>query len=104
MRCNRWKDIDRARRLLNLPEKITRMEIVKAYRNCCRDIHPDKNPDINTSEEMVRLNKAYRLLIEYADRYEIKLSPDNEEGMTDGEWWMYHFGQDPIWTGDHEEE
>ena len=102
MRHNRWKDIDQARKLLKLPEQVTRIEILEAYRHRCRDLHPDRNPDIDTSEKMVRLNTAYRVLMEYSDRYEIKLSP-NEDGMTEGEWWMHHFGQDPIWTGDHEE-
>lgn len=103
MRHNRWKDIDQARKLLKLPEQVTRIEILEAYRRRCRDLHPDRNPGIDTSEEMAGLNAAYSILMEYSDRYEIKLNP-NEDGMTEGEWWMYHFGQDPIWTGDHEEE
>jgi hypothetical protein len=46
---------------------------------------------------MAKLNAAYKILMEYVDRYEIKLNP-NQDGMTEGEWWMHHFGQDPIWT------
>jgi DnaJ-class molecular chaperone len=103
MRHNRWKDIDQARKFLKLPEQVTRIEILEAYRHRCRVLHPDRNSGIDTSEEMARLNAAYRILMEYVDRYEIKLSL-NQDGMTEGEWWMHHFGQDPIWTGDHEEE
>jgi DnaJ-class molecular chaperone len=103
MMHNRWKDIDQARKFLKLPERVTRIEILEAYRHRCRDLHPDGNPGIDTSEEMVRLNAAYSILMEYSDRYEIKLN-QNEDGMTEGEWWMHRFGQDPIWTGDHKEE
>ncbi|MFO8241349.1 MAG: hypothetical protein R6T90_10190 [Dissulfuribacterales bacterium] len=52
---------------------------------------------------MAKLNAAYQILMDYVDRYEIKLNP-NQDGMTEGEWWMHHFGQDPIWTGDYEKE
>jgi curved DNA-binding protein CbpA len=69
MRHNRWKDIDQARKLLKLPERVTRIEILEAYRHRCRDLHPDRNPGINTSEEMARLNAAYSILMEYSDRY-----------------------------------
>ncbi len=100
---NRWKDIDQARKFLKLPERVTRIEIQKAYRCCCRNLHPDKNACINTSEKMAKLNAAYQILMDYVDRYEIKLNP-NQDGMTEGEWWMHHFGQDPIWTGDYEKE
>ncbi len=103
MRSDRWKNIDSARKLLRLPEQVTRIEILEAYRRRCRDLHPDRNPDTDTSESMVELNTAYRILMDHSDRYEIKLSP-NEDGMTEGEWWMHHFGQDPIWVGDHEED
>jgi len=103
MRHNRWKDIDQARKFLKLPERVTRIEILEAYRRRCRDLHPDRNPDIDTSEEMAKLNSAYSILMEYSDRYEIKLNP-NEDGMTEGEWWMHNFGQEPIWTGGHKEE
>ncbi|MBW2164111.1 MAG: J domain-containing protein, partial [Deltaproteobacteria bacterium] len=91
MRHNRWKDIDQARKFLKLPEQVTRIEILEAYRHRCRDLHPDRNSGIDTSEEMAKLNAAYKILMKYVDRYEIKLNP-NQDGMTEGEWWMHHFG------------
>jgi preprotein translocase subunit Sec63 len=100
MKGDRWKLIDQARSILGLPEKVTRNEIREAYRRASRQIHPDHS---NSSEEdMARLNAAYRLLMEYSDSYRISLKP-NEDGMNDTEWWMYHFGQDPIWGGEKEE-
>jgi len=103
MKNTRWKDIEHARQCMGLPEQVTRIEILEAYRRCCRDLHPDKNPGIDTSKEMAQLNMAYRTLIDYIDTYKIELSP-NEMGMTDAEWWIQRFGQDPIWVGDHKED
>ena len=103
MKPDYWKEIDHARVLLRLPERVTRLEILEAYRRRCRECHPDQNPGIDTYENMVDLNKAYRTLMDYSDKYEIRLSP-NEDGMTEGEWWMHHFGHDPVWTGNHREE
>ncbi len=103
MKTKKWDAIEHARKFLKLPEQVTRIEILEAYRRCCRDLHPDKNPGIDTSEEMAQLNMAYRTLIDYVDTYKIELCP-NEMGMSDDEWWFHRFGQDPIWVGDHREE
>lgn len=98
MKFSRWKDIDEARKLLELPAEVTRLEIQEAYRKKCREFHPDQAGD-ETSAQMISLNSAYKVLMDYVDNYTIKFGP-NEEGMTDEEWWMYHFGQDPIWTSE----
>lgn len=103
MSRNRWNDIRTARRILGLPEMVTRAEIQDAYRLKCRDLHPDRNPGVDTSEDMAEINAAYRLLMEYADGYTMRLCP-NEDGMTDQEWWMHRFGQDPLWAGDRTDE
>jgi DnaJ-class molecular chaperone len=99
MDVKRWEHIAEAGRILRLPEDVTRSEIQEAYRRRCRELHPDRNEG-DTEDEMTRINAAYRLLMDYCDHYRIKLEP-NENGMTGGEWWMLHFGQDPIW---HSEE
>ncbi|MGQ9500138.1 MAG: J domain-containing protein [Dissulfurimicrobium sp.] len=101
MQNNRWDEIESARQLLGLSNEVTRNEIQEAYRAKSRELHPDRSHD-QTSNDMIRLNKAYRLLMEYADSYKIKLYP-TEEGMTDEEWWMCRFGHDPIWVGDSKE-
>lgn len=101
MKNNKWYKIESARKLLGLPDEVTRDEIQDAYRAKSRELHPDRNPD-RASDDMTRLNKAYRLLMDYADSYKIRLCP-TEEGMTDEERWMHQFGHDPIWVGDNEE-
>jgi len=103
MKPKRWEAIDKARRLLGLTEKASRNEIRQAYMRACKLSHPDKAKDGEASEKyMAQLNAAYRLLMEYSDNYRITFLP-NEDGMDDAEWWFYHFGQDPIWTGEKEE-
>ncbi|MDA8162647.1 MAG: J domain-containing protein [Desulfobacteraceae bacterium] len=101
MKSHKWHEIESAKKLFGLPNEVTRGEIQDAYRERSRRLHPDQNPD-HVSDEMARLNRAYKLLMNYADCYKIKLYP-TEEGMTDEEWWMHHFGEDPIWTGNREE-
>ncbi len=80
-----------------MPEQVSRREILDAYREKSRRVHPDLNPQ-DRSGLMEELNSAYRLLMDYADDYKMRLTP-NEDGMNDEEWWMHHFGQDPIWGG-----
>ncbi|NDY41588.1 DnaJ domain-containing protein [Dissulfurirhabdus thermomarina] len=95
MAHNSWDDIARARRLLGLPEEVSLEEIKDAYRRRCRRLHPDL--EAGDEGEMARLNWAYRLLVGYAERYRIQLTP-NRSGMSDEELWMEQFGQDPIWN------
>ncbi|OCC16221.1 hypothetical protein DBT_0038 [Dissulfuribacter thermophilus] len=92
----RWKEIEKARRLLGLPPKTSRIEIQEAYRKKCREIHPDHTGKRDLEEELQRINSAYRLLMDFADRYQMDLTK-NEDGMTDEEWWFHHFGSDPVW-------
>ncbi len=109
MTGERWKLIEEARQILGLPEKVCRHEIREAYKRVSVRLHPDKRDGekldgepLCEQEQMAKLNAAYRLLMEYADYYRMSLKP-NEDGMNDTEWWMYHFGQDPVWGGKKEE-
>ena len=102
MKQGRWREIDRARRLLGLTEKASRSEIRKAYKNACQLCHPDRIEHGDSQEKMAEINSAYRLLIDYSDGYRISFLP-NEDGMNDSEWWFFHFGQDPIWGGEKED-
>lgn len=101
MNGHKWNEIAWARRILELPEEVTRKEIQAAYRRKGRKLHPDAATG-RDSAEMVDLNRAYSLLMNYVDSYKIHLTP-SEAGMNDEDWWMYHFGQDPVWVGDKKE-
>ena len=102
MQMNRWQAIEQARKALQLPRQVTRSQIRDAYRERCRQLHPDLNQHTDTSGEMNLVNASYTLLMDYADEYTIQLEP-NEFGMTDEEWWMHKFGQDPIWNSGKED-
>jgi len=101
----RWQKIERARSLLDLPKKVTLLDIKDAYHKKSIKYHPDKASYEDKEffkEKMVEINWAYKTLLTYVEHYQIDLSP-NEQGMSDEDWWMHHFGQDPIWGGEKEE-
>ena len=74
-----FTEIDEARRLLRLGEDATLKEIKATYRRMANQYHPDKcrYEDREEFEEtMKRINRAYKLLVEYCASY--KYSFDEE--------------------------
>ncbi|HIE33415.1 MAG TPA: J domain-containing protein [Thermodesulfobacteriaceae bacterium] len=96
MRPNKWEKLEAARRLLKLPRETSRAEIREAYRRLAASFHPDRGGD---PEKMKALNEAYNLLMEYCEHYRIELTP-NDPGASAEEWWVMHFGEDPVWAGE----
>lgn len=68
---SKFEEIDEARRLLGLGDAATLKEIKSAYRTLAQRHHPDKHDSsIHKSDEtMKRLNKAYKLLLDYCTDY-----------------------------------
>ena len=66
-----FNEIDEARRLLGLGEAVTLKEIKTAYRKLAHHHHPDKNDSANekSNEMMKRLNRAYKVLMDYCNEY-----------------------------------
>jgi len=66
-----FNEIEEARKLLSLGEEATLEEIKKAYRKLAHRHHPDKlaGDDTSESETMKRLNRAYKLLLDYCKEY-----------------------------------
>jgi DnaJ-class molecular chaperone len=66
-----FDEIEEARKLLGLSEEATIKEIKKAYRKLAHRYHPDKLMEDNASESetMKRLNRAYKLLLDYCNEY-----------------------------------
>ncbi len=66
-----FKAIEEARKLMGLGEEATQGEIKNAYRKLAHSCHPDKQPDVgeDNGERMKRLNKAYKLLVDYCASY-----------------------------------
>ncbi len=62
----RFKEVDRARKMLGLDNRTTKEEIIKAYRNSAKLCHPDKNSDVSNAERQFNeINRAYNILLEY---------------------------------------
>ena len=64
-------EIEEARKLLGLGEEATLKEIKTAYRKLAHHHHPDKLAENNNkeSETMKRLNRAYKLILDYCNDY-----------------------------------
>lgn len=95
----KWEAIDRARKVLKLPQITTRREIVERYHQLAKEYHPDRG---GSPEMMKALNEAYQLLIDYCDNYKIDFKP-NPAGSDPADFWFQHFGEDPIWGQFHKD-
>jgi curved DNA-binding protein CbpA len=90
---SKWEEIEKARKILKLPKKTTRKEIIENYRKLAKEYHPDHGG----SEELIKkLNYAYEILMEYCDNYLIDLEA-KEIDLDPKDWWLNRFGEDPIW-------
>lgn len=72
-----FNEIEEARKLLGLGEAATLKEIKAAYRALAHRYHPDKHSDSageEPDETMKRLNRSYKLLMEYCDNYKYSFS------------------------------
>jgi DnaJ-class molecular chaperone len=71
--------IEEARRLLGLGEAATLKEIKRAYRTLAHHHHPDKQggDDSTESETMKRLNRAYKLLMDYCNEYKYSFKKED---------------------------
>ncbi|NPA49226.1 MAG: J domain-containing protein [Thermodesulfobacteria bacterium] len=97
---DKWRKLEEARRILELPVQTSRAEIRQRYRKLAARLHPDRAGDLET---MQKLNEAYALLMDYCEHYRIELRP-NDQGADAEEWWFLHFGEDPVWSGKKEED
>jgi len=90
----KWEKLEEARKILKLPKKTTRKEIIEQYRKLAKEYHPDHGGN----EELIKkLNFAYELLMEYCDNYIIDLESTEKRKLSPDEWWFERFGEDPIW-------
>jgi DnaJ-class molecular chaperone len=86
-------EIDQARKLLGLGERASMAEIKIAYRQMCKQWHPDVVTDETTAtRKMKDINAAYRLLLEYCESYRFSFSPEEIESFDPDKWWSQRFG------------
>jgi len=74
-----FNEIEEARKLLGLGEEATLKEIKKAYKALAHRHHPDKlaEDDNSESEPMKRLNRAYKLLMDYCNEYKYSFKEED---------------------------
>lgn len=72
------------------------------FRELAKEWHPDVSqydPDLS-HETFIRIKEAYDILVEYGMNYELSFRVEDIRKGTDydsREFWMAHFGDDPIW-------
>ena len=65
-----FKEVDRARKLLGLRDRATLEEIKQAYRKMAFRYHPDGKTEVDENDHMMKqLNWAYKLLLDYVEKY-----------------------------------
>jgi len=66
-----FDEIEEARKLLGLSEEATLKELKSTYRRLAHHHHPDTHSSTTDENEamMKKLNRAYKLLLEYCNNY-----------------------------------
>jgi|YelNatPaOPRAMG01_1025707.scaffolds.fasta_scaffold03470_3 DnaJ-class molecular chaperone len=67
-----YKALNRARKILGLPEIATMNEIKSAYHKLVKIYHPDRCPEkdkVLCNKKMVEINNAYKLITTYIQNY-----------------------------------
>lgn len=74
-----FNEIDEARRLLGLGEAAMLKEIRSAYRRLAQRHHPDKHDGANKEDDemMKKLNRAYKLLLDYCANYKYSFGEED---------------------------
>lgn len=98
-------EIDRARRVLGLGERASLEEIKSAYRRMCKKWHPDTlGDDPASSKKIKEINAAYRLLLDYCERYPFSFLPETVESFDPEKWWYQRFGENIRAQSEEEED
>lgn len=94
--------IQQAAVILGILETASISEIRSRYRELAKEWHPDRAGDApgDSHENMVRLNEAYEVIMQYCLHYPIPFRPEDLRKAPDTEpmaRWMERYGDDPIW-------
>mgnify|MGYP001450150471 CR=1 FL=1 len=95
-----FEKIDKARKILELEERASLVEIKKAYRSLSKKWHPDrceKGDEKLCHERMKEINKAYKILLEYVEHYCYPFSKEKVIEDSPEERWKRQFGSDHLW-------
>ena len=77
-----FTQIDKARKLLGLPQEATLKEIKEAYYTKAKEHHPDKHADnekLEQEREMAQINRAHKTLLHYIDKCKFSFTRESVE-------------------------
>jgi len=84
------KEIEEARKLLEITKSATEDEAKRAYRNLVKKWHPDKNKTKNAHRNIQEINHAFEIIMK--EKFG-KIDPWQDYHR----WWWKQYGNDPIW-------
>ncbi len=96
----KYREIDEARKLLELPDRATMGEIKSNYRGLLRKWHPDRcgGQAEQCAEMTKRIVAAYETVMTYCRHYRYSFTEEEVSRYgPDDDWWMKRFGNDPLW-------
>ncbi len=93
-----YQELQRALKVLGLPERAGLKEIKAKHRNLVKQHHPDHNPD-QAGDRIREINAAYRLLTDYCAGYRFCFSQEEFYEQNPEERLRQQFSQDPVWGG-----
>ncbi len=94
--------ISEAAKMLGITSTASLNGIHARFQELVKEWHPDvsqHDPDLSHIM-FIRIKDAYDILVEYGMNYELSFRAEDIRKGTDydsGEFWMNHFGDDPIW-------
>ncbi|MBN1832310.1 MAG: J domain-containing protein [Deltaproteobacteria bacterium] len=97
---NKYQEITRARRLLELSETASIAEIKANYRRLLAKWHPDKCIDKKgkCTKKTREIIAAYKKILDYCNCYQYSFSEETvKRHLSPEQWWSERFGDDPLW-------
>jgi len=91
-----------ARPTMTVPEAAGINGIHNRFRELAKEWHPDvscSDPALS-HDTFIRIKEAYDILTDYCMNYELSFRKEDIRhgtGCDSKEFWMNHFGDDPIW-------
>jgi len=89
-----FKDIDKARKILDLGETANMQEIKEKYRKLSLKYHPDRHNNSlkkkEYEEKIKDINNSYEIIISYCVKYPISFEAGKAKGVEEGEYERQH--------------
>ena len=95
-----FEQVDRARKIMQLPREATLAQIKKKFRDLIREWHPDKTNmhDPMHAQKTQQIVEANKVITNYLKNYKISFDEEmvNRYRSMEERWWEL-YGHDPMW-------